>query len=105
MDAPSSVTLDGLGNPNALFIFKAGSTLTLESGASIILANGARAANVVWIVGSSFTSVYNGISSVMQGNILANTSITLGGGTSNGAGHSLGLLRVRELSQLHQPKP
>jgi hypothetical protein len=84
MDIPTSITLDARGNPNAQFVFKAGSTLVLESGASVLLVNGASAANVVWIVGSSFTSVFNGTSSVMNGNILANTSITLGGGTLNG---------------------
>lgn len=84
MDIPTSITLDAQGNPNAIFVFKSGSTLTLESGASVLLVNGANAANIVWLVGSSYTSVYNGSSSVMNGNILANTSITLGGGILNG---------------------
>jgi hypothetical protein len=82
MDIPTSITLDAQNNPNALFVFKAGSTLTLESGASILLINGAQAANVVWIVGSSATTV--GTIGVFNGNILANTSITIGGGTFNG---------------------
>jgi len=81
MDIPTTITLDAQGNPNAVFVFKAGSTVTLESGASILLVNGAQAANVVWIVGSSFTSV---ATSTMVGNILANTSITLGGGILTG---------------------
>jgi hypothetical protein len=82
MDIPTSITLDAQGNPNAVFVFMAGSTLTLESGASILLANGAQAANVVWIVGSSATTV--GTVGVFNGNILANTSISLGGGGFNG---------------------
>src|ERR1700676_4077015 len=82
MDIPTSITMDAQGNPNALFVFKAGSTLTLESGASILLVNGAQAENIVWIVGSSATTV--GVTGVFNGNILANTSITLGGGTFNG---------------------
>jgi hypothetical protein len=81
MDIPTSITLDAQGNSGALFIFKAGSTITLESNASILLVNGAQAQNVVWLPGSSFTSV---APSVMNGNILANTSITLGGGVLNG---------------------
>src|SRR5208282_2350593 len=81
MDIPTTITLDAQGNPNAVFVFKAGSTVTLESGASILLVNGAQSANVVWIVGSSFTSV---ATSTMVGNILANTSITLGGGILTG---------------------
>lgn len=83
MDIPTDITLDAQGNANALFVFKSGSTLTLESNASVLLINGAQAANVVWIVGSSYTSVF-GTVSVMNGNILANTSITLGGGVLNG---------------------
>jgi len=90
LDIPTSITLDAQGNPNALFVFIAASTVTLESGASIILANGAQAANVVWVVGSSFTSVWNGISSNMVGVILAYTSITLGGGTLNGRALAVG---------------
>src|ERR1700676_251716 len=76
------ITLDAQGNPNALFVFKSiASTTTLEANAAVTLINGAQANNVIWIVGSSFTSV---APSTMVGNILANTSITLGGGTLNG---------------------
>jgi hypothetical protein len=81
MDIPTSITLDGQGNPNAIFVFKAGSTLTLESSASVLLINGAQAGNVYWVVGSSATTV---ATSTMVGTILAATSITLGGGALNG---------------------
>jgi hypothetical protein len=83
MDIPTSITLDAQGNPNATFVFKCGSTLTLESGASVILANGAQPQNVVWIVGSSFTSVF-AVTSNMVGTIIAAVSVTLGGGTLSG---------------------
>jgi hypothetical protein len=83
MDIPTSITLDAQGNPNAVFIFKAGSTVTLESGASVLLVNGAAAQNVVWLVGTSFTSIFAG-TSVMVGNILAQASATLGGGVLSG---------------------
>jgi hypothetical protein len=82
MDIPTSITLDAQGNPNAVFIFKAGSTLTLESAASILLVNGAQAQHVYWLVGTSMTQV--GDNNVMVGNILANTSITLDGGSLAG---------------------
>lgn len=83
LDIPTSITLDAQGNPNAVFVFVAGSTITLESGASVLLANGATAANVYWVNGSSFTSVDGGTSN-MVGTILAHTTITLGGGTLAG---------------------
>jgi hypothetical protein len=83
MDIPTSITLDAQGNANAIFIFKAGSTVTLESSASILLVNGANAANIVWLCGSSFTSIFAGVS-VMNGTVLAQISATFGGGVLNG---------------------
>jgi hypothetical protein len=68
------VTLNAEGNPNAVFIFQIGSTLTTGSGSHVILANGASACNVFWQVGSSATL---GTNSVFKGNILALTSITI----------------------------
>jgi len=78
----TSIVLDGQDNPNAMFVFIAtASTVTQESGTSITLINGAQAANVVWVVGSSWTSI---TPSTTVGNILAVASITLGGGTLQG---------------------
>ncbi len=68
------VTLDAQGNPAAVFIFQIGSTLTTGSGSHVVLANGAKACNVFWQVGSSATL---GTNSVFKGNILALTSITI----------------------------
>ena len=68
------VTLDAQGNPDAVFIFQISSTLTTGSGSHVVLANGAKACNVFWQVGSSATL---GTNSVFKGNILALTSITI----------------------------
>jgi hypothetical protein len=68
------VTLDAQGNPNAVFIFQISSTLTTGSGSHVILANGAKACNVFWQVGSSATL---GTNSIFKGNILALASITI----------------------------
>lgn len=78
---PTGIILDAQGNPNAVFVFVAGSTINLASGQTVALVNGAVAANVVFVAGSSFTSV---ATSTMNGNILAVASITLGGGVQNG---------------------
>ena len=72
--ASGDVTLDAQGNPDAVFIFLIGSTLTTGSGSHVILANGAKACNVFWQVGSSATL---GTNSEFKGNILALTSITI----------------------------
>ncbi len=69
-----TVTLDAKGDPNAVFIFKAASTLVTASASRVNLVNGARAANVFWQVGSSATP---GTYSVLRGNVLALTSITV----------------------------
>ena len=84
---PTGITLDAQGNANAVFVFIAASTVNLASGQSVTLINGAQAANVVWVVGSSFTSV---ATSTMVGTILAYASITLGGGTLNGRALAVG---------------
>jgi hypothetical protein len=68
------LTLDAQGNPDAVFIFQIASTLTTGSGSHIVLANGAKACNVFWQVGSSATL---GTNSIFKGNILALTSITI----------------------------
>jgi hypothetical protein len=67
-----ALTLDGGGDPNAYFVFQAGTGLTTAG--NIILINGAQAKNVYWQVGSSATI---GTASQWKGNILALTSITL----------------------------
>ena len=68
------LTLDGQGNPAAVFIFQAGSSLIVGSGADVILIGGAQACNVYWQVGSSATI---GTSAAFVGNILALTSVTM----------------------------
>ena len=74
-----TVTLDAQGNPNAVFIFQAASTLITASASNVSLINGAQASNVFWVVGSSATL---GTNSTLQGSILALTSITVTTGTT-----------------------
>lgn len=69
-----TVTLDGGGNANAVWVFQMGSTLTTGTGANIALIGGAQAKNVWWQVGSSATL---GTGTTFRGNILALTTITL----------------------------
>lgn len=67
-----TVTLDGNGDLNSLFVIRAPSTLTTAG--NVLLQNGAQAKNVYWWVGSSATI---GLGSQWKGNIIAFTSITL----------------------------
>ena len=74
LDVGGALTLNAHGDPNAVFIFQAPSTLVTDSASTVILTNGAQACNVFWQVGSSATL---GTNSAFQGNILALTSITV----------------------------
>jgi len=68
-----TLTLDAQGDPNAVFIFQIGSTLTTASASSVNLINGAQSCMVVWQVGSSATL---GTTTAFSGNVLALTSNT-----------------------------
>jgi hypothetical protein len=68
------LTLDGQNNPNAVFVFQIGSTITTATASSVVLINGAKACNVFWQVGSSATL---GTATNFVGNILALASITV----------------------------
>ncbi|MEA2197405.1 MAG: hypothetical protein QOJ25_1456, partial [Solirubrobacteraceae bacterium] len=46
-----ALTLDAQGNPNAVFIFQASSTLITASGSDVKLINGAQPCNVYWQIG------------------------------------------------------
>jgi hypothetical protein len=69
-----ALILDAAGDPNAVFVFQAGSTLTTGSGSQVFLRNGARSCNVFWKVGSSATL---GTNSRFVGTVMALQSITL----------------------------
>jgi len=81
-----TLTLDAGGNPNAVFLFQIGSTLTTASGASVLFANGGTGGNLFWLVGSSATL---GTTTDFAGNILALTSITLNTGANIPCGRAL----------------
>lgn len=80
-----TLTLDGQGHSNAVFIFKMGSSLTTASGSSVSLVNNASSCGVSWQVGSSATL---GTGSSLPGSIVALTSITLTTG-ANVSGRTL----------------
>ena len=68
-----TLTLDAKGNPDAMFIFQAGSTLITESNSRVELRGSADPCNVVWQVGSSATFK---TATHFVGDVLAYTSIT-----------------------------
>ncbi len=68
------LALNALGDPDAVFIFKIGSTLTTASNSSVSVFNGGNTCNVFFQVGSSATL---GTDTSFEGNVLAQASITL----------------------------
>lgn len=85
-----TLTLDFQGNPDALFVFQIGSTLTTASNSSVVMINGGGAelhgCEVYWQVGSSATL---GTTTAFVGNIVALTSVTLNTGASIISGRAL----------------
>ena len=69
-----TVTLNAGGDPNAVWVFQAGSTLITASNSTVSFTNGAQPCNVFWQVGSSATL---GTNTTFAGTILALTSVTL----------------------------
>lgn len=74
-----NLVLDAKGDPNALWIFQATSSLTVgntSSARSVTLINGAQAKNVYWYVGSAAT--INGAGGgTMTGTIISSAGITI----------------------------
>jgi len=80
--------LDFLDDPNSIFVFRIGSTLTTASASSVIEQNGGPANGVIWNVGSSATL---GTTTRFAGSILAQQSITLTTGASILCGRAIAL--------------
>jgi hypothetical protein len=74
-----SMTLDGQGDPNAVFIFQIGAALNTAASSSMNLINGAQSSNIFWQVNGAAGL---GATSSFVGTILANGAITVGAGTS-----------------------
>jgi hypothetical protein len=74
-----TLTLDAQGDPDAQFVFQAGSTLIAEVGSRVLLVNGASPCRVVWQVGSSATFKTG---TRFAGDVLAYTSISAQAGAT-----------------------
>ncbi len=74
-----NLTLDAKGDPNAYWVFQIGSSLTVGSAgqpSSVILANGAKAGNIFWAVGSGAT--INGAGGgTFEGTIISQAGISV----------------------------
>jgi LruC domain-containing protein len=69
-----TLTLDDSADPNGVFIFKMGSTITTASYSKVVMKSGGNGPNVFWQVGSSATI---GTYTTFVGNTVALASITM----------------------------
>jgi hypothetical protein len=74
-----TVTLDGEGDPNSVFLFQVGTTMLTGTGCNILLINGAQAKNVLWALGTTLTT---GANNVFQGSVITGGAVTIGLGTT-----------------------
>lgn len=63
-----NLTLDGGGNPNAIFIFKINGAFTTAAGTTIIATNGTDPANIFWVANGAIAM---GASTTMLGTMIA----------------------------------
>jgi hypothetical protein len=82
------LTLNGLGDPNAVWVFQMPSSLITSSGSSVDVTNigSGAGAGLYWDVGSSATL---GSTTTFAGNILASASITMNNGVTLNCGRAL----------------
>jgi hypothetical protein len=73
-----SLTLDGGGNSNSLFIIKCAGAFTTGAGSVVTLTNGASPENIFWI---AQTVIGIGVSTVIQGTMISNTAAVSVGAT------------------------
>ncbi|MEO5840343.1 MAG: ice-binding family protein [Acidimicrobiales bacterium] len=74
-----TVTLNGDGNPNAVFIFQVGGALTTAASSKVILTNSAQAKNVFWQVDGAGAI---GAGSSFAGTLMTAAAIGVGAGTT-----------------------
>lgn len=81
-----SLTLDGLGDPNALFVIRIAAAFNTGAGTIVTLINGASAENIYWVAQDA---VGLGASTTIQGTILSNTAAISAGATCTISGRLL----------------
>jgi hypothetical protein len=66
-----ALTLDGLGDSNAVFVFRFGGAYSTGISSSIVLTNGARPCNIFWVTQGAISL---GESTIMKGTLIANNA-------------------------------
>ena len=72
------MTLDGGGNPNAVFVFQINGALALAAGSHVVLTNGAQASRVFWQVNGAGAI---GANADFAGTLMAIDAVAVGNGS------------------------
>lgn len=72
-----TLTLNDGGDPNAIYIFKIGTSFNSATGAKVKMTSGGYGKNVFWVMGSSATM---GVGTSLAGNMVAHTSVSMASG-------------------------
>jgi hypothetical protein len=80
-----ALTLNGGGDPNALWIFQIGTALTTTPDSSVLVNNTGAGAGLYWQVGTQATL---GVNSVVQGNFLAGSEVAFALGAQIACGRA-----------------
>lgn len=76
----ATLTLDGGGDTNSVFIFRIGGALSTGAGTMVVLSNGARARNIFWVSEGALSLAAN---TVMKGTMIANNGAVSAAAGSN----------------------
>jgi hypothetical protein len=75
-----TLTIDAQGDPNAVFIIKVGGAFSTGAGTTVVLTNGASAANIFWVADGAISMA---ALTTMKGTLIAhNGAISMGAGGS-----------------------
>lgn len=76
------LTLDALGDPNAIFVFRMVGALTSVAASQVLLVNGANPANIFWVANGAAIAL--GAATTFEG-----TALSVGGAAGLGAGSTM----------------
>jgi ice-binding like protein/Big-like domain-containing protein len=98
-----TVTLDGGGNPNAVFVFQINGALAFAAGSHVVLTHGAQASRVFWQVNGAGSI---GANADFAGTLMAHDAVGVGAGTLvNGRAFALGGALTLDDNQFYSASP
>ncbi len=99
----TTVTLDGGGDPNAVFVFQVNGAMAMAAGSHVVLTNGARASRVFWQVNGAGAI---GANADFAGTLMALDAVAVGNGsTVNGRAFARNGALTLDANQFYSAPP